>query len=195
MGEKLRVLVVEDDQSTREMYVEVFRNQGMDVSEAEDGKVGLEKATEEIPDVIFTAISMPNLSGFEMMEALKKNEKTAGIPIVISSHLGKEADRERSVELGARDFIIRGFTPPKQVAERLKELFEESGAYHIPFDSSASDASRIAKDLGLEDDFRCLKCGERMVLRLNLKDRAEKTFEARLICPNCGWEAGKEGNK
>lgn len=189
MGKKIKVLVVEDDQSTREMYVEVFRGQGMEVFEAQDGKEGLEKAAKELPDVIFTGISMPNMNGFEMMEALKKTEATAHIPVVISSHLGKESDKQRSMELGARDFIVRGFTPPKQVSERLKELFGEDNAFQMPFDVLAADAPRIAQELHISNDFRCPKCGTRMVLELRLKDPEAKLFEARLICPNCGWDA------
>lgn len=188
MEKKLRILVVEDDQQTRETYTEVFRHKGIDVLEAQDGKAGLEKALDELPDVIFTGISMPEMSGFEMMEELKKTEATAKIPVVISSHLGKEADRQKSKELGARDFIVRGFTPPNQVAERLKELFEEGGVYQLPFDVSAADAGRIAKDLKLENNFQCPNCGARMVLEMKLRDAGKKVFEARLICPNCGEE-------
>jgi len=87
---KTKILIVDDDVMTREMYVNVFKQSGYEVFEAGDGVDGLDVASRELPDVIFTGIIMPRMSGFELMEALRKAVATSKIPVVISSHIGRE---------------------------------------------------------------------------------------------------------
>ena len=186
---KIKILVVDDDQETRGMYAEIFRTAGMEVSEAEDGMAGLEKASKEVPDVIFTGIIMPRLDGFGLIEALKKSVITASIPVVFSSHLGREEDKQRANQLGARDFFVLNFTPPNEIVERIKALFNEGGTYRLIFETATLDAPRLARDLALNSDFQCQECNGKMVLEMRRKDLKEKIFESRLICPYCGWEA------
>lgn len=186
--EKIKILVVDDDHATRDMYVEVFKNAGMSVIEAGDGVEGLDIATKDLPDVIFTGIIMPRMDGFAMIEALKKNVSTCNIPIVVSSHLGKENDRQRANVLGVKDFIVRDVTPPKQVIERIKTLFV-AGDFLIDFNPYNLDAQKLARELGVSNNFQCLECSERMVLKIKLVNPKERTFEAQFVCPKCGWEA------
>lgn len=186
---KLKILIVDDDESARGMYVEIFANSEFDVVEAKDGVEGLDVATREIPDVIFTGIMMPRMDGFAMMEALKKNLQTNNIPVVISSHMGREEDRQRANVLGARDFIMRGTTTPNQVVKRIKDLFLEGGEYRIEFNAYSLDAQKLARAAGLNNDFQCLDCGEKVIIELKLKNPKERLFEARFVCPKCGWEA------
>jgi CheY-like chemotaxis protein len=189
-NQKRRILIVDDDQSTREMYGEIFSDSGFEVMKAKDGVEGLDIATRENPDVIFTGIVMPRMDGFTMIESLKKNVQTAAIPVVISSHMGREADRQRANVLGAKDFIIRDVTPPNEAVKRVKSLFSMESEYRIDFNPYNLDAQKIARELGLNNNFQCLECSERVVLRLRILDPKEKTFRAKFICPNCGWEAG-----
>lgn len=185
---KLKILMVDDDNSAREMYAEVFRNADFDVLEAIDGVEGFDKATKEMPDVIFTGIIMPRMDGFSMMEELKKNVSTANIPVIIFSHLGREADRQRANILGAKDFIVRDVISPKQTIERIKALFV-GGEYRVDFNSYSLDAQKLARELGINNNFQCLECGDKMILRVKLMDPKERKFEARFVCPKCGWEA------
>ena len=68
----LKILLVDDDETIRGMYDDIFKKEGFEVFEAIDGVDGLDKATKNIPDVIFTGIVMPTMDGFQLMEALKK---------------------------------------------------------------------------------------------------------------------------
>jgi CheY-like chemotaxis protein/predicted RNA-binding Zn-ribbon protein involved in translation (DUF1610 family) len=186
---KLKILLVDDDMTLREMYAEIFHNANYEVLEANDGVEGLDLASKEIPDVIFTGIVMPRMDGFTMMESLKKTVMTANIPVVISSHMGREEDHQRANMLGAKDFIIRDITQPVEVLERISSLFKEKNEnYRIGIDMSG-DAQKLAKDLNLQPDFSCPSCQEKMVLDLKLKDASKQIFEARLLCPKCGWSA------
>jgi CheY-like chemotaxis protein/predicted RNA-binding Zn-ribbon protein involved in translation (DUF1610 family) len=186
---KSRILIIDDDIQTREMYAEIFKEAGYDILEAEDGVIGLDKATKELPDVIFTGIIMPRMDGFTLMEALKKNVSTADIPVVISSHLGREEDQKRATKLGAKDFIVRDMVSPNEILRRVNSLFSLEG--NIQFDPYSLDAPRIAKGLSLNGNFQCMECDEKMVLRVKLINDQQGAFEAHFVCPQCGWSVGK----
>jgi len=185
-NKQIKILIVDDDTDIREIYAEVFRKAGFNVTEANDGLEGLDKASKEIPDVIFTGIIMPRMDGFTMMDALKKNVATSKIPVVISSHMGREEDRKKAEKLGAKDFIVRGATSPNQTVERIKVLFME-GSYFMEFDPYNLDAAKLAHDLNVSKGFQCMECNERLVLKIHFDNPKEGLFNARFVCPKCGW--------
>jgi len=175
-----KILIVDDDMDTREMYVDVFRSASYTVFSAKDGLEGLDVAAREHPDVIFTGIIMPRMDGFTLIEALKKNVATATTPVVVNSHLGREEDQRHANELGARDFIVRDLTPPRDVVERISAMLA-GGEYAIDFDPYAMDAQRLARDLHVGNFFQC--DGDRkMLLKLRVHDPKNKTFIARFEC-------------
>ena len=103
-----KILIIDDDDTIRESYALKFRQEKFEVISAKDGVEGLDLAHKEKPDIIFTGIIMPRMTGFELMGALSKEVSTSEIPVVISSHLGRKEDDQRAKELGAKDFIIHG---------------------------------------------------------------------------------------
>jgi len=190
MENKKKILLVDDDGLLREMYAEIFQNANFEVIQAADGVEGLDIATKEIPDVIFTGIVMQRMDGFDMMEALKKTVMTSNIPVVISSHMGRGEDQQRANLLGAKDFIVRDVTRPIEVIERISALFIEAGsAYKLEFNTNVLDAQKLAKDLNFQASFLCLDCKEKLVIDMKLKDPKDRIFEARFVCPKCGKEA------
>lgn len=187
MDKKIKILLVEDDVNLRETYSEILKLHNFDVVEANDGIEGLDLATKEIPDVIFTGIIMPRMDGFSMMEELKKNVATANIPVIMSSHMGREEDRQKAEALGAKDFILRNMTTPNEIVRRIQAIFESSGIYRVMIDPYSLDAQRLAKEIKLNPGSKCPSCGERIALELKPADQKEKTYQARFICPSCGW--------
>lgn len=183
----IKVLLVDDDLNVMEMYSTVFKTAGFQVLEAEDGLEGLDKATKELPDIIFTGIVMPRMDGFSMIKELKKNVATSNIPIMISSHMGREEDQRQATLLGVKEFFVLGMVTPNQVVEKIKSMNFLGGVYRLSFDSIALDAQKMAKDLGINDKFQCMECNEKMILEIRAEKNGEIKLEARLICPNCGW--------
>lgn len=184
-NKKIKILVVDDDDLTRETYADVFRKANFEVLEAIDGVDGLDSASKNLPDVIFTGIIMPRMDGFTMVETLKKTVLTASIPIVFISHMGREEDQQRAKQLGAKDFIIRDLTPPGKVVQRVEAIFTQAaGSYLVDFSPYAFDAPKLANDVGIEG-FKCEKCNEKMILQLKVVNANEKTFEAAFVCPKC----------
>jgi DNA-binding response OmpR family regulator len=186
-NKKRKILIVDDDEDLKALYEEVFQNANFEVVLASDGLEGLDIATKQMPDIIFTGIVMPRMDGFSMIESLKKTVMTSSIPVIISSHMGREEDKIKAEQYGAKDFIVRGTTRPVEVVERINALFTEAGgSYRIGFDPFYFDAQKLAKDLNFEVGFKCLDCGEKMMLDLKLTDSQKHLFEAKFICPKCG---------
>ncbi len=182
MAEEQHILLIDDDNETREVYVELFRQAGFRVEEAENGVEGLEKINAKRPDIILTGIIMPQMDGFTLVEALKKNVVTANIPVVFLSHLGRQEDEERSREIGVSDFIVRGITPLPEVLARIKMLLSTT-EYLIAIDPTSYDGVRFARDIGLPENFVCTTGeGERYILRVKVLDAARKQLKAEIIC-------------
>jgi len=85
MSIKKRVLVMEDCEFVREMIQFVLEESGMQVNVAEDGEMGLTLAALDVPDFIVMDWMMPKLSGSELLARLKKEPRTANIPVIIVS--------------------------------------------------------------------------------------------------------------
>ncbi len=182
--EKKKILIVEDDEATRAMYVSVLLEKGFQVVEAVDGLEGFDKAIKEKPDLIFTGIMMPKMDGFMMLEALKKNVATSKIPVAISSHMGREEDQKKAVEMGAKDFIPRDYNTPNQVAQRLMAIIS-SNIYKIKINVEELDAPKLLADLEIKAGLKCERCGGDIVLVLNKGEE----MTAKLACAKCGIEA------
>lgn len=183
-GNKIKILIVDDDDANRNTYAEVFKQAGFEVSEAVDGVEGLDKATKIIPDVIFTGIIMPRMDGFGLKEALTKNIATTNIPVMMLSHMGREEDKRKAEELGVKDFIIQGMTTPRQTIEKVKAMFD-SGDYTLKFNPNELDAPKLATDFHFLPGFKCPNCSKEMVLTMKISNIDKHEFKAKFVCPNC----------
>lgn len=184
MDRKIKVLVVDDDDPIRMNYADIFKSGGFEVIEALDGLDGLNKASTEAPDVIFTGIIMPKLDGFSMKDALAKNVATANIPVMMLSHMGREEDRKKAIEMGVKEFFVLGMITPNDLLEKINALFN-SRKYNLNFNPEALDAQKIVDDFHLKPGFQCEKCGKQKVLSLESSDVINNEFKARFVCPNC----------
>src|SRR3989344_7918655 len=108
-----KILVVDDDFQSREVYLELFRSKGYEVIPADDGLEGLELALKSRPDLVFTGIIMPRMDGFEFIRNLRVNITTAKVPVIMFSHLGREEDRQKAKSLAGVEFMVKGIDGPK----------------------------------------------------------------------------------
>lgn len=178
-----KILVIDDHNETREIYADLFKRNGFEVVEAKDGIEGLDKATsEEGIDIIFTGIVMPRMDGFQMMEALKKNTATSNIPIFVNSHLGKEDDKKKALELGAKDFIVKGMIPLNEIVSRMLHQIGEK-SYLLKIDPFDLDGQQLIQDFNLPDNLICDNCGVTLAIKLDYQKGDD--FRAKLICPEC----------
>lgn len=102
-----KVLVVEDDTYLGNAYRVKLTKAGYDVRIALDGEEAIRFANSFVPEIIILDLIMPKKDGFATLEELRHDEKWKTIPIIVASNLGQKEDIEKSMRLGATDFIIK----------------------------------------------------------------------------------------
>ena len=112
----VRVLFVEDDPAVAQMYRLKLELDGYVVEIATDGEQAVTRATEQPPDIVFLDIRLPKLDGLGVLEALRANERTRNLPVVILSNYSERELIDRGLKLGALEYLIKSQTTPAKVA-------------------------------------------------------------------------------
>jgi signal transduction histidine kinase/DNA-binding response OmpR family regulator len=116
------VLVVDDEHDTAELIRDTLRTEGLRTQVAHHGRQALELIARRRPDLVILDIMMPEMSGFEVLEALARDEDTAGIPVLVLTARGDENDARRGLELGARRYMSKPFDVRALIAEVRRHL-------------------------------------------------------------------------
>jgi two-component system, sensor histidine kinase and response regulator len=105
-----KILIIEDEDSIRTNILELLDAEGYEVMGAENGRVGVELAREFLPEVIVSDIVMPELDGYEVLQALRQDPSTATIPFIFLTAKADKSDLRQGMNLGADDYLIKPFT-------------------------------------------------------------------------------------
>lgn len=117
-----KLLIVEDSVDMRAFIASNF-NQGYQILEAENGKVGLEKAVEHLPNLIISDVMMPVLDGFGLCDGIKQNPLTSHIPIILLTAKVGEENETKGFRTGADAYMTKPFSTEK-LKIRVKQLLE-----------------------------------------------------------------------
>lgn len=104
-----QLLLIEDNHEIRENTAEILELAGYKVRTAENGKIGVEKALEQKPDLIICDIMMPVLDGYGVLHLLNKNPELTGIPFIFLTAKAERSDFRKGMEMGADDYITKPF--------------------------------------------------------------------------------------
>ena len=148
-GRPLRLLVVEDNDDVRNYLQELFASD-YDVSTAEDGVEGWEKALSLLPDLIISDVMMPRSDGLELCQKTKQHPKTAHIPVLLLTARTAETQQLEGLGMGADDYMSKPFTPALLQAKattllRNRQKLHEYYQRHIllePTEIVVADADR-----------------------------------------------------
>lgn len=123
--QKLKIALIEDDQSISEMYRMKLELGGYEVLTAKDGKEAVELVKKENPDLVFLDILLPKKDGFEVLKELKNStdEKIKSTPVIMLSNLSNKEDVKEAKKLGASDYFVKAKISPKEMAEKIGEFF------------------------------------------------------------------------
>ena len=118
------ILLIEDNTEVRENTAEILELANYRVVQAENGKIGVELAQKEKPDLIICDIMMPVLDGYGVIHLLAKNQDTAAIPFIFLTAKTERSDFRKGMEMGADDYITKPFDDVellRAVESRLKK--------------------------------------------------------------------------
>ncbi|GAC1654511.1 MAG: hypothetical protein NVS9B1_05770 [Candidatus Dormibacteraceae bacterium] len=116
----LHILLVEDDPAVAGMYKLKLEMDGYRVTIAGDGEEGLRIAREDRPHLIFLDVRLPKMDGMSVLEAMRGDDRTRHIPVLILSNYGEPPLIERGLRLGAREYLLKSQTTPAGVSAKAK---------------------------------------------------------------------------
>ena len=118
-----RVLIVEDDPNVAEVVARYLEREGYRVETTADGAVGLERALEDLPDLVVLDLMLPSMGGLEVCRRLRE---VAPVPVIMLTARGEEADRIAGLELGADDYVAKPFSP-RELTARVRAVLRRAG--------------------------------------------------------------------
>ena len=117
MGNKRKILIIEDNKDIQQLYRYAFEAGGYEVKASNNGLDGINDAVEYCPDVILLDLMMPEMNGFEVLSALTTNTSLT-TPVIVASNLSQENDKQKALQAGASLYLVKSdFEGPDLVAK------------------------------------------------------------------------------
>lgn len=120
-----KILMIEDEEVFIDMFGEKLKQEGYEVVSAANGAWGYKEAIKDKFDLFIIDMSMPAMSGDEIVEKLKLEEATKNIPIIILSASASDEERKKVEELGIDGFLIKTQVTPLEVFQKVEEILEK----------------------------------------------------------------------
>jgi DNA-binding response OmpR family regulator len=187
-----RVLLVEDDATVRDVVTRYLGEAGYEVTEAVDGRAGLQSTRDRLPDVVVLDLMLPGMSGLDVCRALRRDHER--LPILMLTALGEERDRVRGLELGADDYVTKPFSP-RELVLRVGSVLRRLGA------PSSASGQLVDGDLRLDPGARRARLGGRELsltgrefdlLAFLLAHPGRAFTRAELLAQVWSWEFGDQ---
>jgi two-component system cell cycle response regulator DivK len=123
---KKKLLIVEDNQDSRELVIKILRNRDYQLFEAVDGEDGLEKAIAEQPDIILLDISLPKMGGYEVAKNLRLREEFKHTPIIALTAHAMKGDEEKALQGGFSGYISKPINV-RELPEQIEYYVKKTG--------------------------------------------------------------------
>lgn len=119
---KGKILLVDDDQSLRQLYVLELSSKQFTMVEAADGDEGFAKAKAEKPDLILLDIMMPKSDGLAMLGKVKEDPELKNIPVLMLTNFGQENLVQQAFSLGATDYLLKYKVTPVEMSDKVTQI-------------------------------------------------------------------------
>lgn len=128
-GIMTRVLAVEDEAAIQELLTIVLATAGFDVEVAGSAEQALQSIRQALPEAVLIDWMLPGMSGLQLARLLRRESRTATLPIIMLTARGDETDRVAGLETGADDYVIKPFSPRELVA-RIRAVLRRRAPQH-----------------------------------------------------------------
>lgn len=123
-GSGKSIVLVEDDSFISGMYQTKLTSLGYQVEIMDDGEKAAARLKQDpLPDLVLLDIVLPKKDGFEILEEVRKEDRTKDLPVILLTNLGQKPDVERGIKMGADDYIIKAHFTPSEVVEKIQQVF------------------------------------------------------------------------
>lgn len=119
---KPTIVVIEDDLLLLKAYGIKFKKEGWNTVLLPDGRTAMNYLGEIPPDAVLLDLMIPEPSGFEILEALRKNEQWKNVPVFVLTNAGQEESRERAEQLGITEYLVKVDTRIDDVVAKIKKI-------------------------------------------------------------------------
>lgn len=120
----MKILIVEDNTDLRDIFTHLFSQAGHDVAAAINGLDGLAKAVDEKPDIILLDLMMPEMNGYDFLQAM--SQQTIISPfIIVVSNLSQQADIDLAITRGAHEYIRKSDFAGEALVQEVERLYQE----------------------------------------------------------------------
>ena len=120
-----KILFIEDEEALQRTLGDILQREKYQVVKALDGEIGVRLAKSEKPDLILLDLVLPKMHGFEVLKALKGDEETKDIPVLIMTNLEKPEDVEKALDLGATTYLVKTRHGLEDVIEKVKKVLKK----------------------------------------------------------------------
>lgn len=141
----VKILLVEDDKSLREIYGVRLQAEGYEIVSASDGEQALAVAIKERPSLIITDVMMPKISGFDMLDILRSTTETKDIKVIMMTALSSDDQRTRGERMGADRYLVKSQVGIEDVVRTVHEVLGDSGAGATPAAAAPAPAGAPAQ--------------------------------------------------
>jgi len=155
-----KILIIEDDVFLGDVLTQKLSNEGFEAVLSRDGLDGFNKIKSLHPDLILLDIILPNMNGYEILEAKQKDPTIAGIPVIIVSNSGQPVEINRALALGVKDYLVKAQFDPEEVLVKVRSQLrknEEPGSEVASLENAMNEKGNLVslegkKIMWVEDD-------------------------------------------
>ncbi len=115
-----KIFIIEDDDFLRSLVVTKLQKEGFEVATSADGDNAEQKLKAQQPVLLLLDLLLPTVSGFDVLEDLRKNPEWKDLKVIIFSNLGDKEDIKRGMELGANDYLVKANFTLDELVEKIK---------------------------------------------------------------------------
>jgi len=137
-----KVLMADDDKMLLDMYKERLELAGYVVQSYYNGEDAIAHVHDFQPDIIMLDVMMPKMNGYETLASLKSDPTTKGIPVVMLSALMRDFNREKAVEGGAEDYLIKSEAMPSDVITKIEQVLQKFGKGSVSVPGAPAPSSQ-----------------------------------------------------
>lgn len=124
---KGKILIAEDETFIAELYHQKFLQENLEVVMAEDGEIAWEKIQNEDISIVLLDISMPKMTGLEVLKKIRNDEEKKELPVIVLSNNDGRNDMVTAMDLGANDYLVKVCNTPDDVVVATKKMIEKLG--------------------------------------------------------------------